>query len=126
MKTLLLMPLFSAACIAIVALGSAHADPMIFTGSSTFTGGAGLSMQVTTSPNVYLFYNGNANGQTYGAAAKNKWGDKYFATGGGQTASPGIYFLQNDTFVGSTDFSTDGAAPDNIFVPAPGWASPGK
>ncbi len=116
---------FFVCCLVLSMGGSAHADPETFTGTATLSR-SGISIQVTTSSNVYLFYNGDVNGQSYGAASKNQFGDKYYATGGGQSASPGIYFIQNDIFLGSVDFTNDGAAPDAPFVAAPGWAAPGN
>jgi len=124
MKPLAIMA-FCVTCQVFSMGGSAYADPLTFTGTATLSN-SGNSIQVTTSSNVYLFYSGDVTGQTYSAASKNKFGDKYFATGGGQTAFPGIYYIQNDIFLGSVDFTNDGAAPDTPFTAAPGWTAPGN
>jgi len=122
----ILITVFQVVCLALVMAGQALADSVIFTGSTTLQAGNSPPMVVTTSNNVSMLYNGNTNGQTYGAATKNKLGNRYYATGGGQTVSTDIYYLQSDAFVGSTNFTGDGAAPDNMFTEASGWTSHGS
>ena len=118
----ILMTVCLVACLALVMAGSAQAASVIFTGSATLAAGSSASILVTTSTNVSMLYSGNANGQTYGAATKNKAGNKYYATGGGGTASSGIYYMQSDNFVGATDFS--GADPTTMFQQSSGaWTA---
>jgi len=81
------------------------AEVLAYTAGESFTGPSmigtntsGSTLSVQPSNNVYMNY--NAAAQTYGAASKNKAGDKQFATGGGQGSSSGIYFKQLDTCVG--------------------------
>jgi len=76
------------------------------------------TLSVSLSSNVYLYYNGAS--QTYGAATKNKAGDKQYATGGGPSADSGIYYkIDTAVGVGSTNI-TD---PTNAFVKSAGWTA---
>ncbi len=104
MKKIILTLLF-VTCLALVMTGSAQAVTS-FTGSTYMSYGDVNSVIITTSHNVYVVYNGDStNGQSYGAFSKNQAGDKYYATGGGVGAANGIYFEQNDTWVGNIAFS---------------------
>jgi len=62
------------------------------------SGSPGSTLSVQTSNNVYMAYDGVS--QTYGVFAKNKAGDKIYATGGGQGASTNIYYQQNNNNIG--------------------------
>lgn len=106
----------------------AAADVQAYTAGQSFTGPsmigsttvAGSTLSVQPSNNVYMNYNGAQ--QTYGAASKNKAGDKQFATGGGQGASSGIYFKLVETCVG---YVTAGCLDDPtvLFVTSSGWTA---
>jgi hypothetical protein len=83
--------------------------------------GSYASIIVSTSSNVFLLYNGNStDAQSYGAFTKNKAGDKYYATGGGQGSSSGIYYQQSDTYVGKVDFPS---MSSTLFTQATGWTA---
>ena len=114
----MLMALFFVTCLALVTAGSAKAGEYVGTAQLSAPGYA--SIVVNISSNVYMDYEGNSNGQTYGAFTKNKAGDKYYATGGGGGASTGIYFKQNDSYVGVTGFGD--ASPNSLFV-GTGWTA---
>jgi len=110
-------------CLALVMTGSAQAAASSFTGASFVSAPGFSSIVLTTSTNCYMLYEGNTNGQTYGAYTKNKAGDKYYATGGGGGASSGIYYIQNtSTYVGDISFS-NGFSPDSLFVTGTGWTA---
>jgi hypothetical protein len=116
---LIMLTVFFVACLPLVMAGSAQAVTS-FTGS-TFMSAAGFnSVAVTTSTNVYLLYNPNANGLTYGAYTKNKAGDKYYATGGGGGTSSGIYFMQSDSYIGDLSFPS---MSSTSFVSGAGWTA---
>jgi hypothetical protein len=108
----MLMTLFFVTCLALVMVGSAQAAE--YTKTAQLSAPGYSSIIVTISNNVYMDYEGRGDGQAYGAYTKNKAGDKFFATGGGGGASTGIYFTQNDTFVGITGFTS--VSPSSLFV----------
>lgn len=112
------MTVFFVTCLALVTAGSAQAAEYVGTAAMSAPGFA--SIVVNISSNVYMAYEGNTNGQTYGAYTKNKAGDKYYATGGGGGASTGIYYMQADTYVGNTGFSAAGV--NSLFV-GTGWTA---
>jgi len=117
----ILMTLFIVACLALAMAGSALAAGTSFTGSTFMSYGSFASIIVSTSSNVFLLYNGNTtDAQSYAAYTKNKAGDKYYATGGGQGSSSGLYYVQNDTYVGKTDFPSMSSTK---FVQATGWTA---
>jgi hypothetical protein len=115
----MLITLLFVICLAFVTAGTAHAGAFVGTAQLSAPGYA--SIVVNISSNVYMDYEGNSNGQTYGAFTKNKAGDKFYATGGGGGASTGIYFKQNDTWVGETGFSN--CSPNSLFASSSGWTA---
>lgn len=119
MKKILIALVF-VTCLALTIAGSAQAAES-FTGSTFMSYGTFASIIVSTSSNVYMLYNGNTtDAQSYGAYTKNKAGDKYYATGGGQGSSSGLYYQQMDTYVGKLDFPS---MSSTLFVAATGWTA---
>jgi hypothetical protein len=118
MKKLIIMAVFFVTCLTLVTAGSAQAAE--YTGTAAMSAPGYASIVVNISSNVFMAYEGNSNGQTYGAYTKNKAGDKYYATGGGGGASTGIYFKQSDGYVGNTGFSDAGV--NTLFV-GTGWTA---
>lgn len=117
--------------VAVLCIGAVEAQA--YTAGASFTGPTmvgtatvpGSTLSVQPSNNVYMNYNGNTSGQSYGAAAHNKAGDKVFGTGGGATGgvtcSSGIYFIQNTSYVGDALLPTD---PTDCFNgTATGWTA---
>lgn len=116
----ILIAVFFVTCLALTIAGSAQAASS-FTGSTFMSYGSFASIIVSTSSNVYMLYNGNTtDAQSYGAYTKNKAGDKYYATGGGQGSSSGIYYQQNDTYVGKLNFPS---MASTMFVQGDGWTA---
>jgi hypothetical protein len=116
----ILITVIVVACLAFVMVGPAQAASS-FMGSTFMSYGTYASIIVTTSNNVYMLYNGDStSGQSYGAFTKNGAGDKYYATGGGQGSSSGLYFQQSDKYVGDTKFS---GMTSTLFETASGWTA---
>ncbi len=120
MKKIIFLFVVTVLCLAAAASAQAYSTGGAVTGQIMIgsTTPAGSTASVSLSNNVYLYYNGAS--QSYGAATKNKAGDKQYATGGGQTADSGIYFkIDTAIGVGSTNI-TD---PTNSFVHSSGWTA---
>jgi hypothetical protein len=115
-KIIVLLFVLSMLCMA-VATAQAYTAGGTFTGSAMVGTNAGSTLSVQTSNNVYMSYNGSS--QTYGAATKNRAGDKIYATGGGQGSASGLYYQQADTNVGLTTI-TD---PTSMFAAGSGWVA---
>jgi hypothetical protein len=116
----ILMTMLIVTFLALAMAGSAAAGDS-FTGSTFMSYGTFASIIVSTSSNVFLLYIGNSSdAQSYGAYTKNKAGDKYYATGGGQGSSSGIYYNQSDGYVGKTDFPS---MSSDKFVQGSGWTA---
>lgn len=101
----------------------AQTDPSgnAFSGSAFFSYGTFNSVIVTTSSNVFMLYQGDpTSAQSYGAYTKNAAGDKFYATGGGQGASTGIYYMQNSSWVGSSRFTGTIPSTPSMFVTTSG------
>jgi hypothetical protein len=105
-----------------VAAAEVQAAGASFTGPTMVGTALGSTLSVQPSNNVYVFYNGAQ--QTYGAASKNKAGDKQFATGGGQGSSSGLYYKISDICVGSVLVNClDDPGFSFVFAAGTGWTA---
>jgi len=120
MKKIIFLFVVTVLCLAAVSSVQAYTSGGALNGQFMIgsTSVAGSTLSVSLSNNVYLYYNGES--QSYGAATKNKAGDKQYATGGGQTADSGIYYII-DTAVGVG--STNITDPTNSFIKSTGWTA---
>lgn len=117
----MLVAVFVISCLALSVAGTAQAAGTSFSGSTYLSYGTFASIVVATSSNVFMLYNGASTAQTYGAFTKNKAGDKYYATGGGQGTQPGLYYQQSDAFVSDVAFT--GMESDDEFAAGSGWTA---
>ncbi len=121
MKKIILTVLFVTCLALVMASPSLATTGTSFTGSTYMSYGTYASVIVTTSNNVYVLYLGDTtNAQSYGAYSKNQAGDKYYATGGGQGASNGIYYEEDATYVGYVTFPN---CDSTQFVTGSGWTA---